>query len=110
MALAHLLNQTVSVINPGGSLNRHGDPTFTGPGVEYRARFERTHKSISTEERDRAPIHGVAIVGPTADISNGAQLTYDGTKYKVVERSEAIGRSGNVHHIELMCQLWSYAA
>lgn len=107
MAISHLLRQTITVKNPTGSRDLHGNPTL-GSAATLRARFERTYKTIVTPEREREPIHAVVFVGPATEVEQGAQITYSGEVYRVIERSDVVGRNGQLHHYELMCQLWSF--
>ena len=107
MSFTALLRQTISVKSMDGARDLHGKRAL-GTATEYRARFERTYKTIVTAEREREPIHAVVFVGKDADIEVGAQVTYDSQEYRVLERSDVAGRNGRVHHYELMLQLWSF--
>lgn len=108
MSISHLLNQSISVRNPSGTRDLHGKRAL-GTATTVRARFERTNKTIVTAEREREPIDGIVFVGPSATVEIGAKVTYDGTDYRVMTRSDVVVGSGGLHHYELMVQLWSYA-
>lgn len=109
MALTHLLNQTISVQEPTGARDMHGKKALSS-ATEYRARFERTYKTIITAEREREPIHGIVFVDDDTDIDVGSKVTYDSNAYRVMERSDLVLGNGKVHHRELMVQLWSFGS
>lgn len=107
MSLRGLLRQSVIIKNPTGTSDRHGKDTL-GSATTVRARFERKYKIIYSADKEKTPIHGICIVNPDTDVEIGAQLEFDGQKYRVLERNDATGRKGDVHHYELMCQYWSF--
>ena len=108
MAITHLLRQTAVIRNPSGTTDLHGKPTLS-TGTTVKARFERTHKTIVTAQREREPIHGIVFVSPDTTVEIGAKVTYDSQDYRVIDRADVVGRNGQVHHYELFCQLWSFA-
>lgn len=108
MSLSGLLNQSITVENPTGSRDLHGKPAL-GAAATVQCRFERKYRTIVTAGREQEPIHAVAVVGPTADVEIGAAVTFGSDKYRVLERADAPGRNGSIHHYELMLQLWSFA-
>lgn len=107
MSVKRFLKQTISVKNPTGSTDRHGDEGL-GAATDVAARVERVYKVTVDKERERQPIHMKFIVGPDATVEIGAQVTYDGVEYRVLERNDAPGRRGDISHYELMCQYWSF--
>jgi hypothetical protein len=107
MSINQLLNQTITVKIPTGSHDVHGKPAL-GAEVEYRARIERTYKTIITPNKDREPVHAVGFVGPDSNIPIGSQVVYGSDTYRVLQRSDVVGRRGRLHHNELMLQLWSF--
>ncbi len=109
MAISHLLKQTITVKNPSGSKDLHGKPAL-GSAFTLKARVERTSKVIATENREREPLHAIIFVGPATEVERGAQVTYSSDTYRVLERSDVVGRNGALHHYELMCQLWSFGS
>lgn len=109
MSVSTLSNQTITVENPTGLRDKHGKNAFSA-GTSVSCRFERTYKTIKTEQREREPIHAIAGVPPGSSILVGARVTYDGQTYRALSVAEAIDGAGNVHHRELMLQLWSYAS
>lgn len=109
MAITHLLNQTVTLRNPAGTRDRHGKPALDA-GASLKARFQRTYKTIVTEQRDREPIHAVVFTGPSTVVEIGAKVTYESEDYRVMQVSDIRLGNGQVHHYELMCQLWSFAS
>lgn len=108
MSVPGLSNQPVTIEIPTGTRDKHGQPAF-GAGVSSYVRFERTYKTIKTQDRERDPVH--ALIGLPSDvaISQAARVTYGTDIYRVIQLSEAIDGMGNVHHREAMLQLWSYA-
>lgn len=108
MSVSSLSNQTVTIENPSGTRDKHGQEAFGAPASAV-VRFERTYKIIKTVERERDPIH--ALMGLPADvaIAKGARITYGTDKYKVIQLDEAIDGLGTVHHREAKLQLWSFA-
>ena len=109
MSFNGLLNQTISVKNPTGAKDLHGKKTLSS-AVEYACRFERTYKTIVTAERDREPIHALVAVGPDANVVKGAQVTFGGEVFRVMQRADAPGRNGQIHHYELMLQEWEFGS
>jgi hypothetical protein len=107
VSLAGLTNQTISLQNPSGTHNKHGQPAYSS-AVSVNSRFELTSKVIKTAERERDPINAIAIIGPGTVPQIGAKVTYGSTVYKVIAISSAPGASGVIHHYELMLQLWSF--
>ena len=108
MALGQLLNQTVTVRNLDGDLDKHGRPSLSESST-IRARFERVNKTTVGANRELEPIHGVAFVAPSNAIDLGAKITYDSQEYRVIDRADVVGRNGQIHHYELMLQFWSWA-
>lgn len=109
MSFNGLLNQTISVKNPTGVQDLHGKRAF-GASVDLRCRFERVYRTIRTAEREREPIHAQAMIGPGTVVQIGAQVTFGSDKFRVIERQDAPGRSGAVHHYELMLQQWEFGS
>lgn len=109
MSLKSFLKHTISVENPTGSTDRHGDDAF-GAATDVPARAERKFKVTVDKDKERRPIHMQFIVGPSSTVLIGARVTYDGEVYRVVERNDAPGRRGDIHHYELMCQYWSFSS
>lgn len=109
MSFNALLRQTISVKNRDGARDLHGKQAL-GSSTDYKARFERTYKTIVTAEREREPIHGIVFVPKNVDISIGAQLIYGSEEFRVLEREDVVGRNGRVHHYELLVQLWSFGS
>lgn len=107
MSFNSLLRQTITVKNPTGAKDLHGKETL-GSGVDYACRFERVYKVITTAERDKVPIQGMAVVKPSAVVNIGAQVTFGTDKYRVMVRNDAPGRNGSIHHYELMLQEWEF--
>lgn len=108
MAVENLSNQTVTIENPSGTRDKHGQAAFSA-GASASVRFERTYKTIKTEDREREPIHALMGCPAAVSISKGARVTYGSDTYRVMQVAEAIDGSGTVHHREAMLQLWSYA-
>ena len=108
MSISTLSNQTVTIANPSGTRTRTGQDNFDSP-TTATVRFERTYKTIKTEEREREPIHAVMGMDPSISISVGAKVTYGSDTYRAMTIAEAIDGSGTVHHREVNLQLWSYA-
>ncbi len=107
MSVISLSNQTITIENPSGTMDRHGQKAF-GAAVSARCRFERTYKTIMTAERDREPIHAMVGLPPSYTIVRGARVTYEGEQYRVIQVSESPGAGGSIHHRILMLQLWGY--
>lgn len=108
MSLSGFLTQSIIIKNPTGSSDRHGKDAL-GAAVNAKARFERKFKTTIDKDKERQAVHGMFIVGPSTSVLIGAQIEYDGVLYRVLERNDAPGRAGTIHHLELMCQYWSYA-
>lgn len=108
MSVTNLSNQTVSIANPSGTRTRTGQANFSAAS-NAQVRFERTYKTIKTEEREREPIHAVMGVPPDVSISVGAKVTYGSEVFRAMTIAEAIGPGGAVHHREVNLQLWSFA-
>lgn len=108
MSVSTLSNQSVSIENPAGTRNRTGQTTFLAAATAS-VRFERTYKTIKTENREREPVHAVMGCPSTVSVSVGARVTYGSDIYRVLTVSEAVGGDGTVHHLECNLQLWSYA-
>lgn len=108
MSVSTLSNQTVTIENPTGRRDKHGQEAF-GVAASASVRFERTYKVIKTETSERDPIHAIMGIPAGVTIQKGSRVTYGGDQYKVIQLTEAIGADGSVHHREAMLQLWSYA-
>lgn len=108
MSISTLSNQTVTIENPSGTRTRTGQDNFGAP-TTVACRFERTYKTIKTENREREPIHAVMGVDGGITIQAGAKVTYSGEVFRAITIAEAIDGSGAVHHREVNLQLWSYA-
>lgn len=109
MAISGLLNQTVSIKNASGTRDLHGKRAL-GTAFSVSARFERTYKTIVTEDREKEPIHGVVFVPTGTSVSVGDKIVYGTDEYRVINRLDHVGRNGSIHHIELLVQLWSYSS
>lgn len=107
MALNSFLTEAITVRSPSGSADRHGRDELSS-AITVRARAERRFKVVVDKERERQPVHMAFIVGPGNEIEIGAKITYGGRDYRVLERNDAPGRRGKIHHYELMCQYWSF--
>ncbi len=103
---AHLLKQTITIKNRSGS-DVHGKPDL-GTGTDYKARVERTRKTITTAQREREPIDAIIFVA-SATVAPGDQITYSTQTYRVMAVQDIVDGNGDVDHRELLCQLWSYA-
>lgn len=108
MSFGGMLNQTLTVKNPGTGRDKDGNETL-GSSFTVRGRLERTAGTVVTPERERDPVHALVAVNSDANIEHGAQITYQGTKYRVLTIADAIGMDGSIHHSELKCQLWNFA-
>lgn len=108
MTVDTLSNQSVTIENPSGARDKHGQSGFSAP-FSASVRFERTYKTIKTENREREPINAVMGCPASVSIQRGAKVTYGSDAYRAIMVQEAIDGSGNVHHREVMLQLWSYA-
>lgn len=108
MALAGLLNQTIVVKNPTGTSDRHGKDGLGSP-VTLKARFERKYKVVYNADHEATPIQAMIMVGPATAVEINAQVAYGDELYRVLQRNDAPGRNGSIHHYELMCQLWSFS-
>lgn len=109
MSITSLSNQLISIENPTGRQNRHGQPGF-GSAASARCRFERTYKTIITAERERDPVHAVVGLPASVTIVRGARVTYGTDVYRVIQLAEAVGASGAIHHREALLQEWSYSS
>lgn len=107
MAFEDLLNQTITVENPSSTRDKHGKEAL-GSATTVDARVQRVNKVVVTKQREKEPVHLEVGVGPGTTIALGARVTYDSEQFRVMTRSEAIGRGGEVHHLEVLCQLWSF--
>lgn len=107
MALRHFLNQEITYKNPSGTYDRQGVESL-GTAVTTGSRFERKYKIRLDKDKEQIPTHGTFIVGPDDEIAIGAQIEYNDELFRVLEVTEAPGRRGQVHHYELLCQLWSW--
>lgn len=108
MSVSSLSNQTVTIEIPSGTRTRTGQANYS-TGEDATVRFERTYKTIKTEQREREPIHAVMGLPSSVTIEKEARVTYGSEVYRVIELAEAIDAAGNVHHREAMLQLWSFA-
>lgn len=109
MSVSTLSNQTVTIENPTGNRDKHGQSAFSAPATAT-VRFERTYKTIKTAEREREPIDAIMGCDPGISISKGARVTYQTEVFRAMQIAEAIDGAGNVHHREVMLQLWSFSA
>ncbi len=107
MSFQSLLRQTVSIENPGTARDKNGRAVL-GSSTSYKARVQRTNKTIITAERDREPIDAIIFLDRNAVVSKGAKLTYDSEAYRVMTIEDVPGRNGTTHHYEIKAQLWSY--
>lgn len=107
MGIEQLLNQTIAVKNPRTTRDKSGNQSL-GSSVSMRARAQRTNKIIATATSDREPIDLIVFVTDSVEI--GAQVTYDSQQYRVMAVNDRVGYGGTTHHLELMCQHWSYAS
>lgn len=107
MGVTHLLKQTLSIKNPSGATDGQGRPAL-GAATSVKARVELVYKTILNQDREAIPIHAEAVVGPGETVAIGAQATFDSQVYRVMVIKDAPGRNGDVHHYELMLQLWNY--
>lgn len=109
MSFAGLLRQSIAISNPNNTPDLHGKDSYASP-MTVKCRFERVYKTIVTANRDREPIQGQAVILPSFTPVEGAKVVFGGEAYRVMARSDAPGRNGQVHHYELMLQLWSYGS
>lgn len=107
MSFNGLLKQTITLRNKSGTRDKQGQPGYASPS-SLSARVQRTHKTIATADRDRTPIHAIVFIGPSTEPEIDSKVTYDGTDYRVMAVEDVVGRNGQTHHFELMCQLWSF--
>lgn len=107
MSVSTLSNQSITIENPAGTQDKHGQPVFS-TGATALCRFERTYKTIVSAEREREPVHAIAGLPPGVTIVRGARVTYGSDQYRVIQLAEAVDGSGTVHHREAMLQLWGY--
>lgn len=108
MSFNALLKQSITLQNRSGNRDKTGQPAYAA-GSTLAARVQRTQKTIATADRDRTPIHAIIFIGPSTEPQIDAKVTYDGTVYRVMAVEDVVGRNGQTHHYELMCQLWSFA-
>lgn len=108
MSLAALLNQTISVQNPTGTVGKHGEKAL-GSATQMAARVQRTSRTIVTPDREREPIHAVIYVAGSRTVEYGAKITYGTETYRVMSKAEGVDGAGDVQNIKLECQLWSYS-
>lgn len=108
MSLQSLLRQSVSIENPSTTLDKQGRPALSAAQT-YKARVQRTNKTIVTAQKDREPIDAIVFLPPSATVKKGSKLTYSGEEYRVMTIEDVVGRNGSTHHFELKVQLWSYA-
>lgn len=107
MSVKRFLKHTLSVENPTGTTDRHGDDSFAA-AVDVPARVERKFRVLVDKDKNRHPIHMTAIIGPDSTVQRNARVTYDGQVYRVYDSNDAPGRSGAIHHYELLCQHWEF--
>ncbi len=107
MSFQALLRQTVSVQNPGTTRDKTGRVSLA-TAVSYKARVQRTNKTIVTAERDREPIDAIIFLNRDAIIQKGGKITYDSEEYRIMTIEDVVGRNGSTHHYEVKAQLWSY--
>jgi len=104
-----MLKQSIAVENPSGQKDKQGRDAF-GSSTTLAARVQRTNKVIVTAEREREPIDAIIFVNKDATIVKSARITYDSELYRIIKAEDVPGRNGQIHHIEIMAQLWSYKA
>ena len=109
MAIAHLLNQLVTIYSQSAGVDKHGNVTFSS-GSAVLGRFQRTNKTIVTDTKEIEPIDGIVFLSADVTVEVGDKLTYAGEAYRVMKRSSHIVGNGRLHHTELMVQLWGYGA
>lgn len=109
MGFAGLLNQTVAINNLGGTRDLHGKVALN-TSFSSRARLERTYKTIVTADNEKTPIHAVVFVPPTVMVGVGDKVTYGDEVYRVMTKSDMVGRNGSIYHKELLLQLWSFSS
>ena len=108
MSYGSLLQQSITYQNPGSTRDKQGRVSL-GSSSSTKVRFQRTHKVIKSENRDREPIHAVVFAPADEVIQLGAKITYDSTDYRVMTRDDIVDGTGAVRHREYMLQEWSYA-
>lgn len=106
-SIKHLLNQSVSIENPTEERDRYGKPILQ-PDLEYAARVERVHKTITSDDKEQEPVHLEVYLPDDAAVVRGGKLTYKDESYRIMSVEDAVGRNGRIHHLELMCQLWEF--
>lgn len=107
MSYKSLLKQSITLEDVATGRSKTGTPNLS-TGRTLRARVQPVNKTIVTKERDKTPIHAIVFLDKAAAPILGSRLTYDGTAYRVLVIEKVPGRNGQIHHFELMVQLWSF--
>lgn len=104
MSFIGLLNQTITLRRKSG-YDGYGRESM-GSATTYRCRFQQTNRTILLATGDSIILDGYIDVLGTCPVQNNDRITYNGEDYRVINRKEAIGRNGNLHHITLGVKLW----
>jgi hypothetical protein len=105
MSVSSLSGQTVTIY-PQGVRDKFNKITW-GSGVVHRCRFQKTSQVITTVQKEREPIDGIAMISGNPSVEIGDKLAYTVDNYKVMTKKENIDAHGNVHHVTLKVQKWS---
>lgn len=109
MSLNALLNQSVVIQDASSTNYDKGGKRVLGSSTTYRARVQKTNKTIIGPDREQEPIDAIVFLPATASVSKGSKLTYNSEAYRVMAIEDVVVGNGTTHHLELKCQLWSYA-
>lgn len=105
MSVESLSNQTVTIY-PQGQRDKYNKLSY-GAGVDSRARFTKTSKTIVTPQNEKEPIDGIVTIPGNPAAESGDKLVYGSDNYRIMAKKEAIAGDGSVHHITLQVQKWS---
>lgn len=104
MSIAKFFNQTITIYNKS-SYNAYGREVV-GTGTDIKARVQKQTSRKLLDNGNVVIIDGIVYLPAGTSVNTDDRIDYDGHKYKVYGRYEAVHGSGNTHHIKLEIIKW----
>lgn len=104
MSLEGLLNQTITIYSKS-SYNAQGREVV-GSGTDVDARVQETTKRKMLPSGSLITIDIIAYVGASTTVETDDRVDYNGGKFKVHGKYNAVGGNGAVDHIKLELIKW----
>jgi hypothetical protein len=102
--MKHLLNQTLTLYTSQGK-DKYGRQSYTTSST-VKGRFQKKTITRVLPNQQVVTVEATAYIPSNTNVSRGDRITYGSVDYEVFNINEAIGRTGNTHHIKLELTKW----